>query len=61
MNYDISRTWRGYEIRTTKNGRNIYLQSIYKGVAKWTCDYTYSRKYATEAAACKAIKAIKDA
>lgn len=60
MKYTIAPTWRGYEISTTQNGRIVYLQSIYKGTAKWTLDYLYSRKYATEAAACKAIKAIKD-
>lgn len=59
MKYTIAPTARGYEIRTTKNGRNIYLQSIYKGAAKWTLDYLYSRKYATEAAARKALETIK--
>lgn len=61
MKYNITPTARGYEISATKNGRNIYLQSIYKGAAKWTLDYLYGRRYATEAAARKAIKAIKDA
>lgn len=60
MRYNITPTARGYEISTTKNGRIVYLQSIYKGVAKWSLDYLYSRKYTTEAAARKAIKAIKD-
>jgi len=59
MRYNITPTARGYEIHATKNGRNIYLQSIYKGAAKWTLDYLYSRKYATEAAARKAIETIK--
>lgn len=61
MRYNITPTARGYEISATKNGRILYLQSIYKGVAKWSLDYLYSRKYTTEAAARKAMQTIKDA
>lgn len=59
MKYNITPTARGYEISATKNGHIVYLQSIYKGVAKWSLDYLYSRKYTTEAAARKVIETIR--
>ena len=57
-NHTITSTARGYEISTVQNGRTIYLETLYRSTAKWTTDYTYSRRYTSIESAKKAIDRI---
>lgn len=53
--YTVNNTWQGYEIQ---NGK-YYLESIYKGIPKYTTDYLYSKKYKTLQSALKTITELE--
>lgn len=41
----IHKTWRGYEVSHKSGYQKLYVRSVYKGVVKWTLDYTHAGHY----------------
>lgn len=46
----IHKTWRGYEVSHKSGYQKLYVRSVYKGVVKWTLDYTHAGHYSEKTA-----------
>ena len=50
MDYELVKTFMGYEIRKPDGKFFLYVKKVYKGKYTWCSDYTYAKKFSLKIA-----------